>query len=136
MQSHHESSMRSSAVTLMGGPQQSNSIISASTRYPTLAGGGGGSHDLMSKLKELEAENAQLKAQHEKQNVLVTRYKERWELLKENAKKRRASTISSPITEENESWDQQFATYHHTEIKLNFVFYNSHCILLIVIQSV
>lgn len=101
MQSHHESSMRSSAVNLMGGPQQSNSIISASTRYPTLAGGGG--HDLMSKLKELEAENAQLKAQHEKQNVLVTRYKERWELLKENAKKRRASTISSPITEENES---------------------------------
>jgi hypothetical protein len=100
MQSHHESSMRSSVAALMSAPQ-SNSIISGSTRYPTLAGNG--SHDLISKLKELEAENVQLKAQHEKQNVLVNKYKERWEMLKENAKKRRASTISTPITEENES---------------------------------
>lgn len=100
MQSHHESSMRSSAAALMGGPQ-SNSIISGSARYPALAGGGG--HDLISKLKELEAENKQLKSQNEKQSVLVNKYRERWEMLKENAKKRRASTVSSPIHEENES---------------------------------
>lgn len=102
MQSHHESSMRSSAAALMGGGHQSNSIVGGSAaRYPALAGGGG--HDLISKLKELEAENKQLKSQHEKQSVLVNKYRERWEMLKENAKKRRASTISSPITEENET---------------------------------
>lgn len=94
--------MRSSAAALMGGGHQSNSIVGGSAaRYPALAGGGG--HDLISKLKELEAENKQLKFQHEKQSVLVNKYRERWEMLKENAKKRRASTISSPITEENET---------------------------------
>lgn len=105
MQSHHESSMRSSAAALLG-PGGAGSVMASSTRYPTLASGSGGAggHDLASRLKELEAENKQLRAQNEKQNVLVNRYRERWEMLKENAKKRRApSTVSTPISEENEN---------------------------------
>lgn len=43
------------------------------------------------RIKELEEENKQLQLQNEKQKVLMNRYKERWEMLKENAKKRRAS---------------------------------------------
>lgn len=107
MQSHHESSMRSSAAALLGpgggGSGGTNSIMGNSIRYPALAGGSGG-HDLASRLKELEAENKQLRAQNEKQNLLVNRYRERWEMLKENAKKRRTpSTVSTPITEEIEN---------------------------------
>ncbi|KAI7894652.1 uncharacterized protein EV154DRAFT_548807 [Mucor mucedo] len=92
MQSHHETSMRSSAAALLG---PSGSAVNSSLRHPTLAGGNG--HDPASRLRELELENKQLKAQNEKQTVLVNKYRERWEMLKENAKKRRAST---PLTEE------------------------------------
>ncbi|KAG2203803.1 hypothetical protein INT47_012736 [Mucor saturninus] len=91
MQSHHEISMRSSAAALLGPSGNTNSSL----RHPTLAGGNG--HDPASRLRELELENKQLRAQNEKQTVLVNKYRERWEMLKENAKKRRAST---PLTEE------------------------------------
>lgn len=93
MQSHHESAMRSSAAALLG---PSSNTINSSIRHPTLAGGG---LDLASRLKELEAENQKLRAEQEKQQIQVNKYRERWEMLKENAKKRRAST---PIAEENE----------------------------------
>lgn len=96
MQSHHETSMRSSAAALLG---PSGSAINSSIRHPSLAGGSG--HDPALRLKELEMENKQLRAQNEKQAGLVNKYRERWEMLKENAKKRRAS---APLTEEsNES---------------------------------
>lgn len=94
MQSHHESSMRSSAAALLG---PSSTTISSSIRHPTLAGGG---HDLASRLRELETENIKLRVDHENQKVSINKYCERWEMLKENAKKRRAS---APIAEETEN---------------------------------
>ncbi|RCH84427.1 hypothetical protein CU097_003303 [Rhizopus azygosporus] len=91
MQSHHESSMRLSAVAL---PSTGASSINVnSIRHPGLIGGGG--NDLVNRLRELEEENRQLKIQNEKQKMLVSKYKERWEMLKENAKKRRASTATT-----------------------------------------
>ncbi|CDH53332.1 predicted protein [Lichtheimia corymbifera JMRC:FSU:9682] len=48
------------------------------------------SGDLVSRIRELEEENRQLKIQNEKQQVLMNKYRERWEKLKESAKKRRA----------------------------------------------
>ncbi|GAA5806242.1 hypothetical protein HPULCUR_011773 [Helicostylum pulchrum] len=94
MQSHHESSMRSSAAALLG---PGSTTISSSIRHPTLAGSG---HDLASRLRELEAENIKLRTDHENQKVSINKYCERWEMLKENAKKRRAS---APIAEETEN---------------------------------
>lgn len=44
----------------------------------------------VSRIRELEEENRQLKIQNEKQQALMNKYRERWEKLKESAKKRRA----------------------------------------------
>lgn len=52
---------------------------------------------IVNRLRELEEENRQLKIQNEKQKTLVSKYKERWEMLKENAKKRRASTATTIV---------------------------------------
>jgi hypothetical protein len=41
-----------------------------------------------------------LKAQNEKQKKLANKYKEKWDMLKENAKKRRASTPMQKTTNE------------------------------------
>lgn len=46
--------------------------------------------DVVSRIRELEEENRQLKIQNEKQQALMNKYRERWEKLKESAKKRRA----------------------------------------------
>ncbi|KAI8391034.1 uncharacterized protein BYT42DRAFT_641575 [Radiomyces spectabilis] len=51
--------------------------------------------DLVFRIKELEEENRQLKARNEKQEGLMKKYRERWEKLKESAKKRR-----QPLSEE------------------------------------
>lgn len=93
MQSHHETSMRSSAAALLS---PGVSTINSSIRHPPLAGGSG--YDPASRLKEMELENKQLRDQNKKQSILVNKYRERWEMLKENAKKRRAS---APLTEES-----------------------------------
>ncbi|KAG0187963.1 hypothetical protein DFQ28_005622 [Apophysomyces sp. BC1034] len=45
---------------------------------------------LVARLKELEEENRQLRSHNEKQQVLMNKYRERWEKLKESAKKRRS----------------------------------------------
>ena len=45
---------------------------------------------VVSRIRELEEENRQLKLQNEKQQALMNKYRERWEKLKESAKKRRA----------------------------------------------
>lgn len=44
----------------------------------------------VARIRELEEENRQLRIQNEKQQALVNKYRERWEKLKESAKKRRA----------------------------------------------
>lgn len=44
----------------------------------------------VARIRELEEENRQLRIQKEKQAALVNKYRERWEKLKESAKKRRA----------------------------------------------
>ncbi|KAK4518703.1 uncharacterized protein ATC70_008925 [Mucor velutinosus] len=108
MQSHHESSMRASASLIAGGVGAAGPNIMHGSRHSPLAiGNGNGSHDLASRLRDLEEENKQLRLQNEKQKVLVNRYKERWEILKANAKKRRApsslsTVVSNVITEELE----------------------------------
>jgi hypothetical protein len=43
----------------------------------------------------LEDENQQLKLQNEKQKVVMNKYRDRWESLKENAKKRRSTKEES-----------------------------------------
>ncbi|KAG0741385.1 hypothetical protein G6F26_010165 [Rhizopus arrhizus] len=90
--------MRLSAVALSNGG--ANSINVNSIRYPSLLGAGTSGGDLVNRLKELEEENKQLKAQNEKQKKLANKYKEKWDMLKENAKKRRASTPMQKTTNE------------------------------------
>ncbi|GAN01806.1 conserved hypothetical protein [Mucor ambiguus] len=106
MQSHHESSMRASSSLIAGGGGP-NPMNFGSRHSPLAAGNGNGNHDLTSRLRDLEEENKRLRLQNEKQKVLVDRYKERWEMLKANAKKRRApsslsTVVSNVITEELE----------------------------------
>ncbi|KAG1092141.1 hypothetical protein G6F42_019274 [Rhizopus arrhizus] len=127
MQSHHESSMRASSSLIAGGPN----LMYGSRHSPLAAGNGNNNPDLgmyvklvvgnrdsiltesqnywdiAFRLRDLEEENKQLRLQNEKQKVLVNRYKERWEMLKANAKKRRApsslsTVVSHVITEELE----------------------------------
>ncbi|KAI8329687.1 hypothetical protein BD560DRAFT_416622 [Blakeslea trispora] len=86
MQSYHESAMRASATTLLHHNIGSRYLPLQTTSH-------GPNSELVLRLKELEDENKQLRIQNEKQNALMNRYKERWEMLKENAKKRRASNI-------------------------------------------
>ncbi|CDS12160.1 hypothetical protein LRAMOSA04355 [Lichtheimia ramosa] len=78
MQSHDYSAMRaSSSAALMTTSNTHNGYIRPSG-------------DLVSRIRELEEENRQLKIQNEKQQALMNKYRERWEKLKESAKKRRA----------------------------------------------
>ncbi|KAI8878614.1 hypothetical protein K501DRAFT_29407 [Backusella circina FSU 941] len=91
MQSQHESSMRSSAVAL----GSSHVPVHSSLRYPIVSGG----NDLVTRLKDLEEENQQLKLQNEKQKVVMNKYRDRWESLKENAKKRRSTTKEDSETQ-------------------------------------
>ncbi|KAI8340204.1 hypothetical protein BC941DRAFT_419728 [Chlamydoabsidia padenii] len=84
------SSMRSSSVALLA-----NSGIHGShnsyPRHPALNQPNGGSTaELVTRLKETEDENRRLKDQIDKQQLLMNKYRERWEKLKESAKKRRA----------------------------------------------
>jgi hypothetical protein len=76
------------------GPQPPSSTSSAT---PTTA-----SYDQMNpmtmqaRLKELEEELQQLKLENAKQNHLMKKYKQRWEDLKESAKRRRNATPTPP----------------------------------------
>ncbi|KAI8991020.1 hypothetical protein BDF20DRAFT_842255 [Mycotypha africana] len=109
MQSQHESNlMRSSANALLLNQNNNNQQYTSRNMYGSTAAIRhlappipstthlNGS-DLISRLKELEDENKKLTLQNEKQKLLMNKYKERWEMLKENAKKRRtpASTAAN-----------------------------------------
>ncbi|KAF9994063.1 tRNA 2'-phosphotransferase 1 [Entomortierella chlamydospora] len=65
--------------------------------------GGSNPVSMQARLQELEAEVSQLKQENSKLNSLMKKYKQRWEDLKESAKKRRNATSTPPdgITEEN-----------------------------------
>ncbi|KAI8983120.1 hypothetical protein BDB01DRAFT_906239 [Pilobolus umbonatus] len=94
MQSHHETSMRSSAASLLLYPGGIGGSTIHHTRNISAA-----NYDLVSRLKELEDENRLLKSQNDKLRQSTIKYKERWAMLKENAKKRRAtSTINEDLT--------------------------------------
>lgn len=97
MQSHNEYSMRASATL-------HNTIANSATvnppRYPVMLGTGNNGNELVNRLKELEEENRQLKIQNEKQKMIVNKYKEKWDMLKENAKKRRAQ--AQKVTDEEQ----------------------------------
>lgn len=54
----------------------------------------------MARIKELEEENRQLRLQNEKQQALMNKYRERWEKLKESAKKRRAQPEQVKVEKE------------------------------------
>ncbi|GBC07545.1 hypothetical protein RclHR1_07520009 [Rhizophagus clarus] len=60
---------------------------------------------LQRRIKELEEENRLLKSERDKQQELVTKYKERWEKLKESAKKKRVNkqAESSPLPQNENS---------------------------------
>ncbi|KAJ8663430.1 hypothetical protein O0I10_000669 [Lichtheimia ornata] len=75
MQSHDYAAMRASSSAAM---------LTAS------GGGGRPISEQLARIRELEEENRQLRVQNEKQQALVNKYRERWEKLKESAKKRRA----------------------------------------------
>ncbi|KAI8142777.1 hypothetical protein BJV82DRAFT_614239 [Fennellomyces sp. T-0311] len=80
MQNHDYSHMRaSSSAALIGSNAHYSSIMRPS-----------GDINLAARVKELEEENRQLRVQSEKQQALMNKYRERWEKLKESAKKRRA----------------------------------------------
>ncbi|KAG0284725.1 hypothetical protein BGZ96_010913 [Linnemannia gamsii] len=77
------------------GPKPPSSVSSATTPTTT-------SYDqtnpttMQARLKELEEELQQLKLENAKQNHLMKKYKQRWEDLKESAKKRRNATPTPP----------------------------------------
>ncbi|CAI2173096.1 1577_t:CDS:10 [Funneliformis geosporum] len=50
-----------------------------------------GNAHLQKRIKELEEENRVLKSERDKQNELIVKYKDRWEKLKESAKKKRVN---------------------------------------------
>ncbi|KAG0171354.1 hypothetical protein DFQ30_001109 [Apophysomyces sp. BC1015] len=80
---NHDSSMRSSAAL---GSSGTHTIHNSYIRHPS----NGNVTEMMARLKELEEENRQLRSHNEKQQVLMNKYRERWEKLKESAKKRRS----------------------------------------------
>lgn len=53
---------------------------------------------LVNRIKVLEEENRNLRSQNRKQAALMTRYKERWERLKEGAKRRHTTATPSNPT--------------------------------------
>ncbi|KAI8069195.1 hypothetical protein BC940DRAFT_298123 [Gongronella butleri] len=96
MQSHDPASLRSSVAF---GPLTGSAIhptVQSYPRPPPLNANGASNAELVSRIKELEDENKRLKDQNEKQQLLMNKYRERWEKLKESAKKRRAQPIDSP----------------------------------------
>ncbi|ORZ16475.1 hypothetical protein BCR42DRAFT_36585 [Absidia repens] len=103
MQTHESTSMRSSSVALLG-----NSGINASAThnsYPRHPGmnqtTNGSTAELVTRLKDTEDENKRLKDQLDKQQVLMNKYRERWEKLKESAKKRRAQPADASNSSSN-----------------------------------
>ncbi|RIA85648.1 hypothetical protein C1645_741429 [Glomus cerebriforme] len=58
---------------------------------------------LQRRIKELEEENRLLKSERDKQQELVTKYKDRWEKLKEAAKKKRENKQVEASTSPNEN---------------------------------
>ncbi|CAG8765678.1 2683_t:CDS:2, partial [Acaulospora morrowiae] len=57
-------------------------------------------HTLQKRIKELEEELRLMKTDNEKQKALVTKYRERWEKLKESAKKRRVNKQGDPTAQQ------------------------------------
>ncbi|KAI9272434.1 hypothetical protein BY458DRAFT_508796 [Sporodiniella umbellata] len=95
MQSHNEYSMRSSSIALPS--TITNSVNVNSARHPALFSTGTNGTELVlaNRLKDLEEENRKLNLHNEKQKTIVNKYKEKWDMLKENAKKRRALSQKS-----------------------------------------
>ncbi|KAF9916483.1 hypothetical protein FBU30_001325 [Linnemannia zychae] len=76
--------------------QQPSSSASSTATTPTTTYDQMNPTTMQSRLKELEEELQQLKLENAKQNHLMKKYKQRWENLKESAKRRRNAT-PSPI---------------------------------------
>lgn len=53
---------------------------------------------LVNRIKDLEEANRTLRSQNRKQDALMNKYRERWEKLKEGAKKRQPSSAASTST--------------------------------------
>ncbi|KAF9133407.1 hypothetical protein BGW39_009830 [Mortierella sp. 14UC] len=77
------------------GPQPSLSASSTSAT-PTTSYDQMNPTTMQARLKELEEELQQLKLENAKQNHLMKKYKQRWEDLKESAKRRRNATPTPP----------------------------------------
>ncbi|KAG2194420.1 hypothetical protein INT47_003131 [Mucor saturninus] len=52
--------------------------------------------EIFHRIKELEDENRNLRSQNRKQDALMHKYRERWEKLKEGAKKRHPASVTAP----------------------------------------
>lgn len=50
---------------------------------------------IVNRIKELEDANRNLRSQNRKQDALMNKYRERWEKLKEGAKKRHTTTSAT-----------------------------------------
>ncbi|KAI7870393.1 hypothetical protein BDF14DRAFT_1773834 [Spinellus fusiger] len=85
---NHDSIMRSS----LGASSTDASIYNSYMRSSSVP-----LPDQALRLKELEEENRQLRSQNEKQQSLVNKYRERWEKLKESAKKRRSQPLEENV---------------------------------------
>ncbi|CAO3584697.1 unnamed protein product [Absidia cylindrospora] len=113
MQTHESASMRSSSVALLG----SSGINAGATHnsYPRHPGmnqttNGSSTAELVTRLKDTEDENKRLKDQIDKQQLLMNKYRERWEKLKESAKKRRAQTPDVPSSNNTNNNDNSSNT--------------------------
>ncbi|KAI8330465.1 hypothetical protein BC941DRAFT_169825 [Chlamydoabsidia padenii] len=101
--------MRSSSAALLGSIN-----VTHPSRHPSSTA------ELVTRLKETEDENRRLKDQIDKQQVLMTKYRERWEKLKESAKKRRAQPSDnatdpqrSPYSSRPPAFLRSLAQQHH-----------------------
>ncbi|ORX60363.1 hypothetical protein DM01DRAFT_1158766 [Hesseltinella vesiculosa] len=86
MQSHDPASLRASSAALTNSAIQST--IHSQPR-PSVTNGTT-TAELVTRMKDLEDENRRLRDQIDKQQLLMNKYRERWEKLKESAKKRRS----------------------------------------------
>jgi predicted transcriptional regulator len=58
---------------------------------------GSSTAEIVNRIKELEDANRALRSQNRKQDALMNKYKERWERLKEGAKKRQPSNSTTTL---------------------------------------
>ncbi|KAI8888143.1 hypothetical protein K501DRAFT_174091, partial [Backusella circina FSU 941] len=79
------------AKRIMQSQEMTGSVNGATTRRMH----GSSTAEIVNRIKQLEIENQTLKTHNQKQDILVQKYKEKWEKLKEGVNRRQPSSLAS-----------------------------------------